>query len=194
MVFCHSEGHNSSQIVSGFTFARWRPRTISFNSIRQEAILDYDDDENFGMSQIFVRWCQCQMPSAPCFASTQSDQSTSVTIRGRHSPRRYRVSLTLDVCNYRWLVRLRGCISYRLPWVGQRYYSGIYQSLARRRWHLSLSSSVVTNYVSLSNILLSPVCHTNTIRSLFSITLLCAEIVQKLYRNRPPSSTEVVRA
>ena len=63
--------------------------------------------------------------------------------------------------NYCWLVSLHGCIS-------------------RRRWHLTLSSSFVSNYESRSNILLS------VTQTLFGDFYNCTDIVHPL--------TEVVSA
>jgi len=91
--------------------------------------------------------------------------------------------------NYRWVVRLCGCIAWR-------------------RWHLTLSSSFVTYYVYRSNILLSVTqIHSKPFYSHFS---LCTEMVQKqcctkvvqaelsrsscteigLYQSRPPPCPE----
>jgi len=66
-------------------------------------------------------------------------------------------------CNYRWMVRLRGCI-------------------ARRQWHLTLSSSFVTYYVSRLNTLVS------VMQILFGafvlLLLLCTRMVWILYWDR----------
>ena len=81
-------------------------------------------------------------------------------LRGRCRPR------IVTGCNYRWVVRLRG----RITW---------------RRWHLTLSSSFASNYVYRSNILLSltQIPLTVFLQSLFI-----------MYRNGPPSCTKVVQA
>jgi len=97
---------------------------------------------------------------------------------------RNRLSLSVDCvgrvwwrgCNCRSVVRLRG----RIAW---------------RRWYLTVSSSFATYYVYRSNILLSLSLTQIPLRVfLLHHFSLCTEVVQKLYRNGPPSCTEVVQA